>query len=92
MDIYSAIIIVSPLIIPVAQSFGIAPVHVGVIFLMNLQLGFLTPPIGMDLFISSYTFNRPVGQVIKNILPYLAIQFAVLMLVTYVPWFTMALF
>lgn len=91
MDIYSAIIIVSPLIIPVAESFGINPVHIGVIFLMNLQLGFLTPPVGMDLFISSYTFNRPVGQVVKKVLPFLAIQFVVLMLVTYVPWFTTAL-
>jgi TRAP-type C4-dicarboxylate transport system permease large subunit len=58
---------------------------------MNLQLGFLTPPVGMDLFISSYTFNRPVGQVVKKVLPFLAIQFVVLLLVTYVPWFTTAL-
>jgi len=91
MDIYSAILIISPLIIPVAESFGINPVHIGVIFLMNLQLGFLTPPVGMDLFISSYTFNRPIGFVVKNVLPFLAIQFLVLMLVTYVPWFTTAL-
>ncbi len=91
MDIYSAILIVSPLLIPIADSFGIHPVHMGVIFLMNMQLGFLTPPVGMDLFISSYAFNKPVVKVVKGILPFLLIQFLVLLLVTYVPWFTVAL-
>lgn len=91
MDVYSAILVVSPLIIPVAESFNIAPVHTGVIFLTNLALGFLTPPIGMNLFIASYTFKKPVTKIIKNILPYLAIQFIILMLVTYIPWFSMVL-
>ncbi len=91
MDIYSAILIVSPLLIPIADSFGIHAVHMGVIFLMNMQLGFLTPPVGMDLFISSYAFNKPVVKVVKGILPFLLIQFLVVLLVTYVPWFTTAL-
>ncbi|MGL4987374.1 MAG: TRAP transporter large permease subunit, partial [Treponemataceae bacterium] len=91
MDIYSAILIVSPLIIPVAQSFGISAVQTGVIFLMNLQLGFLTPPVGMDLFIASYAFNTPVMKVVKGVLPFLLVEFAILMLITYVPWFTTAL-
>ncbi|UTC67494.1 MULTISPECIES: TRAP transporter large permease subunit [unclassified Treponema] len=89
MDLYSAILVVSPLIIPVAESFGIHPVHTGVIFLTNLALGFLTPPIGMNLFIASYTFKKPVIKIVKNILPYLAVQFIILLLITYIPWFSM---
>lgn len=88
MDIYSAILIVSPLIIPIAETFGLSPVHTGIIFLMNMQLGFLTPPVGLDLFIASYTFDMPVIKVAKGILPFLLVQFIVLMIVTYVPWFT----
>jgi len=91
MDLYSAILVVSPLIIPVAESFGIDPVHTGVIFLTNLALGFLTPPVGMNLFIASFTFDKPVMKVVKTIMPFLIAQFAILMLVTYVPWFTMVL-
>ncbi|QTQ11428.1 TRAP transporter large permease subunit [Treponema parvum] len=90
MDIYSAILIVSPLLIPLAESFGITPLQSGVIFLMNLSIGFLTPPVGMDLFIASYTFKKPIGKVIKGIMPFLAVQLFVLILVTYVPWFTHA--
>jgi len=88
MDLYSAILVVSPLIIPVAESFGIHPVHTGVIFLTNLALGFLTPPIGMNLFIASYTFKKPVIKIVKSILPYLAVQFVILLLITYIPWFS----
>ena len=88
MDLYSAILVVSPLIIPVAESFGIHPVHTGVIFLTNLALGFLTPPIGMNLFIASYTFKKPVIKIVKSILPYLAVQFIILLLITYIPWFS----
>lgn len=89
MDLYSAILVVSPLVIPVAESFGIHPVHTGVIFLTNLALGFLTPPIGMNLFIASYTFKKPVIKIVKSILPYLAVQFLILLLITYIPWFSM---
>lgn len=91
MDVYSAILIVSPLLIPIAAAFGINQVHLGVMFLMNLQLGFLTPPVGMDLFIASYTFNKPVMKVVKGILPYLLVQFIVLLLVTYIPWLSTVL-
>ena len=61
---------------------------IGVIFLMNMQLGFLTPPVGMDLFIASYTFERPVIKIVKGIFPFLVVQFFILMCVTYIPWFT----
>jgi TRAP-type C4-dicarboxylate transport system permease large subunit len=91
MDLYSAILVVSPLIIPVAESFGINPVHTGVIFLTNLALGFLTPPVGINLFIASYTFEKPIMKIVKNILPFLFVQFLILMLVTYIPWFSTAL-
>jgi tripartite ATP-independent transporter DctM subunit len=91
MDIYSAIMIVSPLVIPIAESFGIDPVHTGVIFLVNLQIGFLTPPIGMDLFISSYTFGVPIGKIIRGVLPFLLTQVVILFLITYVPWFSTVL-
>ena len=91
MDMFSAILIVSPLLLPLAESFGISPVRAAVIFLMNLSIGFLTPPVGMDLFIASYTFGKPLPKVIKGILPFLAVQFAVLLLITYVPWFTSVL-
>lgn len=92
MDIYSAIMVVSPIVMVIAESYGISPVHTAVIFLMNMQLGFLTPPVGMDLFIASYAFDTPVMKIVKNILPFLLVQFVVLMLVTYVPWFTSVLF
>lgn len=91
MDLYSAILVVSPLVMPIAESFGIHPIHTSVIFLMNLALGFLTPPIGMDLFIASYAFNKPVIKIVKNILPFLGVQSIILLLVTYIPWLTTAL-
>jgi len=91
MDLYSAVLVVSPLVIVIAESFGIHPIHTGVIFLTNLALGFLTPPIGMDLFIASYTFNKPVIKIVKNILPFLGVQSIILLLVTYIPWLTTAL-
>ncbi|GMO14964.1 MAG: TRAP transporter large permease subunit [Treponemataceae bacterium] len=91
MDIYSAILIVSPLVVAIAELYGIAPVHIGVIFLMNMQIGFLTPPVGMDLFIASYTFNQPVFKVVRGILPFLLVQLIILLIVTYIPWFSTAL-
>lgn len=91
MDMFSAILIVSPLLLPLAESFGITAVRAAVIFLMNLSIGFLTPPVGMDLFISSYTFDKPMSRVIKGIVPFLLVQLGVLLLITYVPFFTQVL-
>ncbi len=85
MDLYSAILVVSPLVIPMAESFGLHPVHVGVIFLANLAIGFLTPPVGMNLFIASYAFDKPVARLARDILPFLAVQLATLLIITYVP-------
>jgi len=86
MDIFSAIVIVVPLVVPVASSFGIDPAHLGIIFLANLELGYLTPPVGLNLFLSSLTFDKPLLKVWKAALPFLAIFAAWVILVTYVPW------
>lgn len=86
MDIFSAIVIVVPLIFPMAEAFGIHPAHLGVIFLANLELGYLTPPVGMNLFLSSLTFGKPLLEVWRAAVPFLVIMAAWVLLVTYVPW------
>ncbi len=79
MDIYSAILVVAPLIVPLGALYGVHPVQLGIIFLANLQLGYLTPPVGMNLFLASYTFGEPVGRIYRQVWP------------TYVPWFSLVL-
>ncbi len=86
MDIFSAIFVVVPLILPVAAAFEISPLHLGAIFLINLELGYLTPPVGMNLFLSSYRFNRPMHQIARAVLPFLLVQATAVLLVTYIPW------
>jgi TRAP-type C4-dicarboxylate transport system permease large subunit len=88
MDIYSALVVVVPLILPMAESFGVHPAHLGIIFLANLQLGYLTPPVGMNLFFASFRFDRPLTSVSRYALPFLAMMAAVVLLITYVPWLT----
>jgi tripartite ATP-independent transporter DctM subunit len=85
MDIFSAILVVLPLIVPLGYAYGIDPVHLGIIFIMNLEVGFLTPPVGLNLFLASYRFEKPFVKICRYVLPYLVIQFAVVLLVTYVP-------
>ena len=85
MDIYSAIVVVVPLIAPLGLHFGIDPFHLGVIFLTNMELGYLTPPVGMNLFLASYRFKRPLPEVYRAALPFLAIRAVGLALVTYIP-------
>lgn len=89
LDIFSALVIVVPLILPVALSFNIHPVHLGIIFLANLQIGYLTPPVGMNLFISSYRFGQPITTVVRSVIPYALVLLVGLALITYVPWFSM---
>jgi tripartite ATP-independent transporter DctM subunit len=86
MDIFSAIVIVVPLLVPVGMAFGIDPVHLGVIFLANLELGYLTPPIGMNLFLSSLRFNKPLLAIWKTVFPFLIIFVLWVLMITYVPW------
>jgi C4-dicarboxylate transporter DctM subunit len=88
MDIYSAIVVVVPLLVPVAQAFGVDMVHLGIVFLANLELGYLTPPVGMNLFLSSYRFNKPVGEVVRASLPILGVLSLGVLCITYVPWLT----
>jgi tripartite ATP-independent transporter DctM subunit len=88
VDIFSAILIVLPLIIPLGAAYGIDPVHLGIIFLINLEAGFLTPPVGLNLFFASYRFNKPFVEICRYVLPFLLIQLAVVMLVTFVPFFS----
>jgi len=86
MDIFSAIMVVVPLIIPLGNLFGIHPVHLGIIFLANMELGYLTPPVGLNLYLASYTFNEPIGKIYKDVFPFLLIQLAAVLLITYVPF------
>ena len=91
MDIFSAIMIVAPLIIPLGNLFGIHPVHLGIIFLANLELGYMTPPVGLNLFLASYRFNKPLNRIYGNVFPFLLIQLVAVLLITYVPILTTAL-
>jgi C4-dicarboxylate transporter, DctM subunit len=88
MDIFSAIVVVVPLIAPAAAHFGIDPYHLGIIFLLNLELGYLTPPVGLNLFITGFAFKKPILEVVRATLPFLGCMFIALMLVTYVPQLT----
>jgi TRAP-type C4-dicarboxylate transport system permease large subunit len=91
MDIFSAILVVVPLIIPMGAAFGIHPVHLGVIFLANLGVGYLTPPVGLNLFLAAYRFNQPLVRIYKNVIPFFLALLAVVLLITYVPWFSTGL-
>jgi TRAP-type C4-dicarboxylate transport system permease large subunit len=85
MDIYSAIIVIVPLITPLAAAYGIHPVHLGVIFLANMELGYLMPPMGENLFLSAYRFEKPLGELYRCVLPFVVIILGVVLVVTYVP-------
>jgi C4-dicarboxylate transporter DctM subunit len=91
MDIYSAIVVVVPILVPIGRAFGIEPVHLGVIFLANLQLGYLTPPVGMNLFLSSYRFGKSMPEVCRAVLPMLLVLLVGVILITYVPALTTVL-
>jgi tripartite ATP-independent transporter DctM subunit len=85
MDIFSAILIILPLVAPLGAAYGIDPVHLGIIFITNLEVGFLTPPVGLNLFLASYRFKKPFVDICGYVFPFLLIQFGVVLLVTYVP-------
>ena len=82
---------VSVILFPIAVKLGIHPVHLGIIFVANLELGYLTPPVGLNLFLSSYRFKRPVMEVARASLPMLLIMAFGVLLITYVPWLTLGL-
>lgn len=93
MDIFSAIIVVVPLILPIAAEFQVDPLHLAIIFLTNLEIGYITPPVGINLFISSFRFEKPVVEIYKAVVPYLLLLILALGLITYIPdlsliWFS----
>ncbi|MCF6324051.1 MAG: TRAP transporter large permease subunit [Gammaproteobacteria bacterium] len=85
LDIFSALILIIPLLLPIALGYGIDPVHLGIIFLANMQLGYFTPPVGLNLFIASYRFKKPVMQLYKATLPFFFILLLAVLIITYVP-------
>ncbi len=85
MDIFSATIVVVPLILPIARAFNIDPIHLGIIFLTNLEIGYLTPPVGLNLFLSSLRFQKPVLQIARSVLVFIGLQVIALLLITYIP-------
>ncbi len=91
MDIFSATVVVVPLIAPLGAAYGIDPVHLGIIFIANLELGYLTPPVGLNLFLASYRFDRPLLEIYRAALPMLVILGLGVLLITYVPFLTTGL-
>lgn len=88
MDIFSAIVVVVPLIAPIGAAFGVNPAQLGVIFLANLELGYLTPPVGMNLFFASLRFKQPLNEIWKTVIPFLFVIATWVLLITYVPYIT----
>ena len=86
IEIYAAIMVITPLLVPIGMKLGIDPVHLGVIFLANMELGFLAPPIGLNLMLASSRLKRPVGEMSRAVLPLLAVMFIGVLLITYFPW------
>jgi len=91
LDIFSALVIVVPLILPIAAGYGIDPIHLGMIFLANMQIGYCTPPVGMNLFIASYRFDKPIILLYRAALPFLAILLLTVLIITYWPWLSLVL-
>ena len=91
MDIFSAIVVVVPIIVPMGLAFRVDPIHLGIIFLANLELGYLTPPVGLNLFLSSLRFERPLVEIWRTVLPFLVLFGLWVLLITYVPPLTLGL-
>jgi C4-dicarboxylate transporter DctM subunit len=91
MGIFSALVVVVPLLSPIAQAYGIDPIHLGIIFLANLEIGASIPPLGINLFIASIRFERPVLRLYVASLPFIAILLLALALITYIPWMSLVL-
>ncbi len=91
LDVFSALVIVIPLILPVALSYGVDPIHLGILFLANMQIGYITPPVGMNLFIASYRFNKPVMEIYRSTLPFFFILLIAVLIITFWPPLTLFL-
>jgi len=91
MDIFSAVIVVVPIITPIALRYGVDPVHLAIIFLTNLEIGYITPPVGLNLFISSFRFKRNIFDLYRVAIPFLILLLIALMFITYIPWLSTGL-
>ncbi|UCH41022.1 MAG: TRAP transporter large permease subunit [Gammaproteobacteria bacterium] len=91
LDIFSAIVIIVPIILPIAVGYGIHPVHLGIIFLANMQLGYFTPPVGMNLFIASYRFEKPIMTLYLATIPFFVVLLVAVLVITYWPMLSLAL-
>jgi C4-dicarboxylate transporter, DctM subunit len=91
MDIFSAIVVVVRIMLPIATAYGIDPVHLGVMFLVNLELGYLMPPMGLNLFFSAYRFERPLTEIYRAVVPFIILGAIIVALVTYIPWLSLCL-
>jgi tripartite ATP-independent transporter DctM subunit len=91
LDIFSAIVLVVPLILPVAIQFGVHPVQLGIVFLATMQLGYITPPVGLNLFIASYRFERPIIELYLSTLPFFVILMISVVIITFWPWLSLGL-
>lgn len=90
IDIFSAIVILTPLLVPVAMQYGIHPVHFGIIMLANMQIGYFTPPVGMDLFIAAYRFNKPFITLVRACIPFFFLMGLAVLLITWIPGLSLA--
>jgi len=86
MDVFTAIVVLAPLVTPIGLAYGVHPVHLGIVFLANLELGYLTPPVGMNLFFASYRFGKPIAEVFRAVAPLFLALAAGLLAITYLPW------
>ena len=91
LDIFSAIVLVVPLILPVALQFDVHPVHLGIVFLATMQLGYITPPVGLNLFIASYRFERPVVDLYLSTLPFFLFLLVSVAIIAFWPWLSLVL-
>jgi len=91
LDIFSAIVLIVPLILPVATQFGIHPVHLGIVFLATMQIGYITPPIGLNLFIAGYRFNRPIVDIYISTLPFFVFLMIAVALIAFWPALSLVL-
>jgi C4-dicarboxylate transporter DctM subunit len=91
LDIFSALVLIVPIILPIAVGYGIHPVHLGIIFLANMQLGYFTPPVGMNLFIASYRFDKPVMTLYRATIPFFLVLLVAVLIITYWPDLSLAL-
>ncbi|MGH8494206.1 MAG: TRAP transporter large permease [Moraxellaceae bacterium] len=89
LDIFSALVIMVPLILPMAVGYGVHPIHLGIIFLATMEIGYCMPPVGMNLVIGSFRFKKPVMELARASLPFMVVLFAVVLIITYVPWLSL---